>query len=381
MNHVKILALILAATLTQEGLAQAVQDFIPELNGGKDSYSVRFASQAERSYTQAYVEGQQAGIESEGSQGEVGQASLVGGLPSEASSLVDLNIRFLFDEPAITWDTECGVEYQVWTTEDLAAGESGWFPLAGVRGDGGSHNFFPIINSPFAAYRLQEPEYACLSYQDPLTLNSSIAARKMASILHDCTLGYNSSTAFVYGDVRQVALFQGSPVTNSFSTGVAICTGLGESIDDPNDNIPDDPTSFDDKSFSFNTINGDAQLQSLVVPSQPLHDVLVFQYRAWLVPGTLRIRFVYASEDYSELLGQFDDVFGIWVNNQLVASGRSGTFLPTPGEACTTYDGKSRMVTVDVPTTGGERLIKFAIADVGDSIVDSALFIAPLENF
>jgi hypothetical protein len=142
-----------------------------------------------------------------------------------------------------------------------------------------------------------------------------------------------------------------------------------------------------------------------LIPGYQTYDASILQFDFIPVGPTVTFRYVFASEEYNEFVDSpFNDVFGFFVNgvnyallpdNVTVVSinninnGYSTGVSTGPCVNCTLYvdnsDGTSRAIQYDGLTTvltftapvipGTLNRLKIAIADAGDSILDSAVFI------
>ena len=154
---------------------------------------------------------------------------------------------------------------------------------------------------------------------------------------------------------------------------------------------------------------GDTDLQTLLpaIPRQP------WTPRCWnsiSFPSgnTINFQYVFASDEYTEHVGFFDDVFGFFVNGTNAAlipgtntpvsvntinNGNSGDAnipvsnsqlfidndvqFPTAAPLDTEMDGMTVVLSVQVPVNAGvTNHIKLAIADTGDHVVDSNVFMS-----
>ena len=146
---------------------------------------------------------------------------------------------------------------------------------------------------------------------------------------------------------------------------------------------------------------GDGQLNALI-PGYKTHDATILAFDFSLTTGdTAYFNFVFGSEEYNEWVGSpYNDVFGFFVDNINYAlipgtttpvsinnvndglnsgyynnndPGDLGTPTPYPFE----YDGFTDVfgVTIDGLTAGATYNIALKIADAGDYILDSGVFI------
>jgi hypothetical protein len=144
---------------------------------------------------------------------------------------------------------------------------------------------------------------------------------------------------------------------------------------------------------SSNGASGDAQLSALAGGATTNNaSVLSFDFTS--TSSNLFFNFVFASEEYNEYVGSgFNDVFGFFLDGKNIAlipgtttpitinnvnlGSNSGFYVNnSPGSADIQYDGFTKVLTANALNLApGKHTIKLAIADVGDSILDSAVFI------
>ena len=166
-----------------------------------------------------------------------------------------------------------------------------------------------------------------------------------------------------------------------------------------------------DGTSTANGLGGDPQLQALI-PAFSVHDACVLQFdftTTALLPGqtgAVNFNFVFTSEEYNEYVNtSYNDVFGFFLNNQNIAllqdlvtpvtidSVNGGNPYVVGGGANSNQfrnndlddgggaidiemDGLTVLLTAFGNITGpGPHHIKLAIADAGDSVLDSNVFI------
>jgi hypothetical protein len=182
--------------------------------------------------------------------------------------------------------------------------------------------------------------------------------------------------------------------TGGLSAGIGIDSGIlltsGYATNVTGSNTADDKTGD-------NSLPGDADLDSLV-PGYSTHDATVLEFDFISSGGNVFFNYVFGSEEYNEWVGSaYNDVFGFYldgtnialipgtstavainnVNNSLNSgyyndNDPSDTSIPFAFE----YDGFTDVFTAQFIGLGeGVHHIKLAIADAGDWILDSGVFI------
>ncbi len=205
-----------------------------------------------------------------------------------------------------------------------------------------------------------------------------------------------------------IGYFQQSQYLNiGIPSGVVLTTGSLSQLEGPN-------TGTSDASSDNNNPNGDADLEALFNVTTTNAVTLEFDF----IPTADKIAFtmVFASEEYPEYVcSGFNDVVGVFVNEIGNSNADNYAFIPgtkmpisinslnngspgsqgssdlcislnhsnlfednlAPNSPDTRLDGYSKPITVQIEglNTCAQYRIKFAIADSGDSVMDSALFI------
>ena len=160
-----------------------------------------------------------------------------------------------------------------------------------------------------------------------------------------------------------------------------------------------------------NTLTGDADLDTLI-PGYTTYDAVVLEFDVTPAKdGDLVFQYVFASEEYNEWVDSpFNDVFGFWIGaaggpkdnvayqpdwvtpvsiNNINNGAHSQyyfdndldprpTVIPPPSPYNTTYDGFTSLLnTKAVAVKAGQTYhMKLAIADAGDHVLDSVVWIA-----
>ncbi|WP_414621434.1 PEP-CTERM sorting domain-containing protein [Calothrix sp. CCY 0018] len=172
-------------------------------------------------------------------------------------------------------------------------------------------------------------------------------------------------------------------------SGIILTTGQASSAVGPNN--ADDTTTV-------NGTAGDADLDALI--PQNTRDAATLEFDFESAGGDIFFDYVFASEEYNEFTNSsFNDVFAFFLDGQNIAlvpgtttpvsinsvnTGTNSAFfnnndpsdLGTPTPFNIEYDGFTTVFTAQaLALTPGTHTIKLAVADAGDSSLDSAVFI------
>lgn len=212
--------------------------------------------------------------------------------------------------------------------------------------------------------------------------------------------GVTASNIVLNGAPIAAGTFQGGLPVVGLDTGIVLSSGDIGSVVGPN---AADWTSTD------NAGNGDPDLDLLT--TSPTYDATTLEFDfVCQTGGVITFQYVFSSEEYNEFVNtQFNDVFGFFLNGANIATLPSGTAvainnvncgnpygtggancslylnnscadLPIGAFPCTgPYDTEMDGLTVVLTATGvllpGTNHIKLAIADAGDNVYDSNVFI------
>lgn len=239
---------------------------------------------------------------------------------------------------------------------------------------------------------LGPPAGAQLAVQD---LNHGIGPQDLVAAL--AGEGGSSVSNIIYtGAPLGAGLFSGGGVAVGFDAGVILCSG--------NVNNARGPNTSDSRFTVFGT-PGDPDLAQLV-PGFATHDAAVLQFDFECeIAQVITLSFVFGSEEYNEhVFEDFNDAFGFFLNGENVAflpdgvtpvsistvnggnpfgSGnavnsqffRNNDITDGGGTLNVQYDGLTVVLNVATAIQPGLNHLKFAIADVGDSFLDSAVFL------
>jgi hypothetical protein len=227
-------------------------------------------------------------------------------------------------------------------------------------------------------------------------LNSGLTPTDLVNML----LGGGVTVSNVqYSGVNHAAgTFSGGTGIIGFESGIILSTGKISDVVGPN---AYDATTTD------NGMSGDADLDTLI-PGYTTFDATVLEFDFVPTTSVVTFEYVFGSEEYNEYVGsQFNNVFGFFINgvNQAlipgtttavsinnVNNGGTGEMYTWPatnpayyrnndlqqggGSINTELDGLTVVLTVTASVNAGEtNHIKLAIADAGDAILDSDVFI------
>jgi hypothetical protein len=191
--------------------------------------------------------------------------------------------------------------------------------------------------------------------------------------------------------------FTGGNGIIGFDTGIILSTGHANGVIGPQGDAGGPNPSFN------NGQPGDPQLTALEPAGVQTFDASVLQFDFVPQSSTLAFQYVFGSEEYNEFVNAgFNDVFAFFLNGQNVSI-IPGTNTPvsidnvnlttnpqfyinnadptdptpaTPPLLNTQLDGLTVVLTLVVPVNVGQtNHIKLAIADAGDGIFDSDVFI------
>ena len=212
------------------------------------------------------------------------------------------------------------------------------------------------------------------------------------------------------GNPKGIGYFENAEHILGMSRGVILSTGRVSTAMGPND-VPDAQGDFNDKT-------GDADLEQLA--DTRVYDVVGLSFEFVPVEKYVTFRYVFASEEYCEYVNsQFNDVFGFFVSgpgldgefednainaavlantedyvsinninhlkneNFYVSNHLAGDdsrcgilFTPKPLWGYIEYDGFTTVLSTVIRVVPCERYkIKLVVADVGDHLFDSAVFL------
>jgi hypothetical protein len=207
--------------------------------------------------------------------------------------------------------------------------------------------------------------------------------------------GVSISNAQFKGALRAAGLFSGGTTNVGIESGVILSSGNIAKVVGPN-------TS--DSISQSNGCPGDSDLNTLI-PGYQTQDATVLEFDFVPQSGSISFQYVFASDEYNEFVNTpFNDVFGFFLNGTNVAlipgtttavainnvnNGnplgnnphnaqyyRNNDLNDGGGSINTEMDGMTVVLSVNAPVNAGvQNHIKLAIADAGDTIYDSNVFL------
>lgn len=232
-----------------------------------------------------------------------------------------------------------------------------------------------------------------------LSVTTSTDASVLASTLVGS--GVTIVSASLIGASNQQGTFSGGASSIGIDSGVILTSGSALEAPGPNNS---------DGASTTTSTGSDSDLQTLI-PGFSIFDKNVLEITFTTNTGNLFFSYVFASEEYNEYVNSsFNDVFGFFIDganialipgtttpvsiNNVNCGYSDGGALPgTDPENCglfnnndinnggplfdIEYDGFTDVFTASILglEAGKEHTIKLAIADAGDSALDSAVFL------
>jgi hypothetical protein len=230
-----------------------------------------------------------------------------------------------------------------------------------------------------------------------LTVSTTTDCSALASTLAGGS-GVTITGCSLTGTATQQGTFTATPDTGiGFASGVILTSG--------NANLAPGPNNQDGAGASLGT-SGDTQLNGLI-PGYTTNDANILNISFTTTTGSLFFNYAFASEEYNEYVNtSFNDVFGFFLNGTNIAliPGTStavsinnincGNPFTGVGPNCALYNNNDPTNGIPTPyniqydgftdvftaiasglTAGVTYTIKVAIADAGDTILDSAVFL------
>ena len=152
--------------------------------------------------------------------------------------------------------------------------------------------------------------------------------------------------------------------------------------------------------FNLNIFNDNNNLGGVAVGSTNTNDAAVLEFDFVPEQDKVSFQYVFASEEYNEYVGSFNNVFAFFLDGENIAlipetttpvsihnvnndnnsefyNDNNPSDLGTPTPFSIEYDGFTVVLTAVANVEAGvPHHIKLAVADTSDSILDSAVFLA-----
>lgn len=208
--------------------------------------------------------------------------------------------------------------------------------------------------------------------------------------------GVTATNVTYTGDTNAIGSFTGGNSTNlGINNGIILTTGVVNGT--PSFNSP--AISF---ASTYNSQPGDALLQSLV-QGVSTYDASVLEFDLVPVGNILEFQYVFGSEEYPEFVGSsYNDVFAFFISGSNPAGGNynndnialipgttnvvcinnvnsasfSSYYVNNSSGSSFVFDGFTTVLLAQLSVLPGSTYhLKMAVADVGDGIYDSGVFL------
>jgi hypothetical protein len=247
---------------------------------------------------------------------------------------------------------------------------------------------------------------------DDLT-DSTLSVQALAQSL--VGTGVTISNVTYTGSARAAGNFNSSTNILGFASGIVLSTGSVRNVVGPNCVSGSAPAVNDDGDSGISVDNvqpGDAELDTIVGADNTTYDAAVLEFDFVPTSSNLSFQYVFASDEYNEFVGEFNDVFGFFLTapdgspvNIALIPGTSlpvsinnvndgnpnldppypptnseyyinNEFLPSAAPLDTEMNGLTTTFTAQATVVPGQTYhIKLAIADANDHLYDSNVFL------
>ncbi len=236
-----------------------------------------------------------------------------------------------------------------------------------------------------------------------LIINTNVTAQQIVETLLGCaSSASNISMSCAAG---ASAKFYATNTNLGIDSGIIFTSGQAINAIGPNNGCCDGTNNF---------LPGNANLSALC--GQPTFDACILEFDVLMNTDTLKFNYVFGSDEYPEWVGTvFNDVFALWLSGPGIVGQKNlaivpGTSFPVtisnvnctigfgayyvcndpantlcpPAYNCPTsvpattieYDGLTKVLEAKHPVVPGQTYhLTFAIADAGDGIYDSGVFV------
>jgi len=229
------------------------------------------------------------------------------------------------------------------------------------------------------------------TYNDPangMVVTSGVSALNLATTLVGAGVTI-SGTPTLQGDPSQAGTFSNAPALVGFNSGIILSSGK----------VSDAASTYAGEDLPDTSLAsaGYAPLSALI-NGQETNDASVLQFSFVPTTATIYFSYVFASAEYPNFVGQYNDPMGLFVNG--TGLGNNVAILPTVPPVAVTinnvntganpaffnkynsdgdalpFGGETKVLTATATVTPGQvNTITLAIADALDDELDSAVFI------
>jgi hypothetical protein len=221
------------------------------------------------------------------------------------------------------------------------------------------------------------PAFAVNTIYSQIVINSGpeVTPEEMVECILEDGMMYDNIT--FQGAPISRGIFSNGQTTNlGLDGGIFLTSGAGYIIPGPNNST---------SAGVNNGMPGDATLNTITTSTT--YDASVLEFDVIPASDTIRFTYVFGAEEYYQVGSQFNDVFGFFVSGPKPTGGNYANhnigfipdiedFIVNTGQTLQ-YDLFTIVMTGKLAVIGAEEYhIKIGIADCGDGIVDSGVFIA-----
>lgn len=236
-----------------------------------------------------------------------------------------------------------------------------------------------------------QSEAAVTAVPGLITQNKSVAGVTNNSLVEKIVgTGITYSNVTYRGVAGSAGFFSNGISIIGIPQGVILSSGEIHNVVGPN---------TDPAISAINWLPGDSDLNKLI-PGYETEDATVLSFDFVPKSNVIQIQYVFSSEEYNEFVGtDYNDVFGFYVNGKNIAKlpdstnvsinninlGKHAAYYrnndwwdlyPGPYPVNTEMDGLTTVITSMVSVTPNKlNRMKIAIADAGDPVLDSNVFI------
>lgn len=213
--------------------------------------------------------------------------------------------------------------------------------------------------------------------------------------------GVNVSNINFTGNLQAIGSFTANNTTLGINSGIVITTGtVFNNANGPQGPNNDPASGFDNNAGSSAILNG-------ILGENVTFNAAVLEFDFQALGDLVSFNYVFGSEEYTEYVGSaFNDVFGLFISGPGIAGTQNIAKLPNQtivsinnvnpsnnagfyvnngdgnqapfntSNLFIQYDGYTRVLTASSPVQCGQTYhLTIAIADVGDGILDSGIFL------